>query len=341
MSLEFVGIGDLHLDGKLRKYLPDLNSRIMSEVDKVIVYARRNGIKLVVLYGDICETPTMSKEAGILFLRHLLANTDLMYIIDLGNHDTENSETHSLQFFTELCKSGMLPHVKIVETPTTFFAKSDTPLRVLPWPSLDTRADCFNVIHEAVRGAVWDHGRPIDDAKRVKHWSAAGHIHTAQTCGKVNFSGTLYQTSFGEKPKKYFHHVQWDDADSQPEVKRIRHSPSFKLVNLVVQSEADLESIEDDPNTLYKVFVHADVALDATTFDSKPNVVKVNSFKSKTELQTLITEELRLDDEFELPSVLSVENNLKTWLSAAAVPDDLKKAAFSKYKRLFRSATTA
>lgn len=315
--------------------MPDLNSRIIDEVDKVIVYARRNGVKLVVLYGDVCETPVMSKEAGILLLRHLLKNSDLRYIIDLGNHDTENAEHHSLQLFSEFCKYGLLPHVSIVEKPTTFFRKSGTPLRVLPWPSLDTREDCLNVLHEAVSGAVWDHGRPVDTAHKVKHWSVAGHIHTAQRVGKVDFSGTLYQTSFGEKARKYFHHVTWEDSASKPEIRRIRHYPNFKLVNLVIESKSDIDSIEQDPNVLYKVFVKDSVAFDATTFDKFPNVVKKNSFKTKTELQTLITEEIRLDEEFELPSVLSVENNLKDWLSSANVEDGLKRAAFRKYKQLF------
>lgn len=334
MGLEFVGVGDLHLDGKLRKYLPDLNSRILHEVDKVLVYARRNGVQLVVLYGDICETPTMSKEAGILLLRFLLKNKDFNFVIDIGNHDTENSEHHSLQLFSEFCTAGLLPHVKIVEKPTTLFKQSGTPLRVLPWPSLDTKAGCLNVIHEAVSGAVWDHGRPVDTKHVVKHWSVAGHIHTAQKVGKTDFCGTLYQTSFGEKANKYFHHVRWADQDSKPEIKRIRHHQSFKLVNLVVESKKDLLSIEEDPDILYKVFVKDSVTLDASTFDKHPNVVKVNSFKSKTELQTLISEEIRLDEEFELPSLLSVDNNLKNWLSLVNADDSLKRAAYRKYKQL-------
>ena len=32
MAVSFIGIGDLHFDGKIRKYLPDLNSRIVHEV---------------------------------------------------------------------------------------------------------------------------------------------------------------------------------------------------------------------------------------------------------------------------------------------------------------------
>lgn len=334
MALEFLGVGDLHFDGKLRRYLPDLNVRIVHELDKVMVYARRNGITTIVQYGDICETPVMSKEAGILLLQFLLKNRDINFIFIPGNHDKENAEHHSLQLFSEFCKSGLLPNVKIIETPRTLFRKSGTPLRLLPWPSMDTREDCLNVLHEAVSGSTWDHGRPVDNAPKVKHWTVSGHLHTSQTIGKVHYSGTLYQTSFGEKPEKYFHHVTWEEGKS-PVIKKIRHHQGFKLVNLVVENRSDLSGIEDNPDILYKVFVKSSVVLDASTFDPFPNVVKVNSFKTKTELQELVSEEIRLDDEFESPSLVSVENSLKDWLLTTKAEDSLKRATYRKFKELF------
>lgn len=334
MSLEFVGIGDLHLDGKLKKYLDDLNERILAEVEKVLDYARRSGIQLVVFYGDICETPKMSMEASLLFLGLLLSNPNFRFIIILGNHDKENAEHHSLQLFAALCRAKALPNVRIIEAPTTLFRKQGTPLRLLPWPFLDTEADALNVIHEAVSGSVWDHGRPVDGAKKVKHHCVAGHIHTKQIIGNVHFSGTLYQTSFGEKPNKYFHHVVWD-GESAPSIKSVRHYPSFKLENLVVETAADLDKVVADPNHLYKVFVKSSVVLEADAFDGKPNVVKINSFKTKKELEDMIVEELRLDDEFDMAGVLSVESNLKGWLEGRKIEPELKRATYRKFKSLF------
>lgn len=334
MSIQFIGIGDLHLDGRLRKYLDNLNERILLEVSKVLDYARRNGVELIVLYGDICETPNMSKDASIRLMRLLMENPQFQFIIILGNHDKENSEHHSLQLFAEMLKFGMMPHVKLIEKPTTMFRKSGTPLRFLPWPFLDTDPECINIIHEAVSGSKWDHGRPVDGAKVVKDWCVAGHIHTAQTIGRVHFSGTLYQTSFGEKPKKYFHHVVWED-DGLPSIKKIRHTPGFVLENFVVETKADLSKLVDDPNHLYKVFVKDTVLLDGDAFSPFPNVVKTNTFKTRLELEQLVVEELRLDDEFNLAGVLSVENTLTDWLDAAKVDDDLKRRTFRKFKSLF------
>lgn len=334
--LEFVGVGDLHLDGKLKKYLPNLNSLIWAEVTRVLSYAKRNGIKLVVFYGDICETPHMSHEAQRLLLNFLLENTDFKFVFLLGNHDTENSETHSMQLFADMIAGGMLDHVTIIEKPRTLFKKSGTPLRLLPWPSLDTDEDCMNVIHNEVNGSVWDGGRAVSSSHTVpkKHVCVAGHLHTPQTVGGVHFSGTLYQTSFGERSEKYFHHVTWIDSDAKKIIKKVPHKAAFELVNLVVEAEKDLDQIKRDPNVLYKVFIQSDVTLDAGTFDGYDNVVKINPFKTKSELKAMMTEELRLDEDFELASVLSLETNLKSWLGTAKIDDDLKRRAYKKFKQL-------
>lgn len=335
MSIEFVGIGDLHLDGKLLRHLPDLNSRIIHEVKRVLRYAKRNGIDLAVFYGDICETPEMSTEAARLLLKLIMEHSSMSMIFLLGNHDRENSETHSMQLFADLVAFEVLPNVKVIEKPTTLFRKSGTPLRLLPWPSLDTDVECLNVIHEEVVGSTWDFGRKSTTQKKAKGVCVAGHIHTSQTVGKVHYSGTLYQTTFGEKPAKYFHHVKWLEGQP-PSVKKIPHVASFSLVNKIIASKDDLKTIEKDPNILYKVFVQDSVTLEADTFADLPNVVKVNSFRTKLELTSLIQEELRIDDEFEVTSLLSVENNLKTWLLSAEVDDDLRRKTYKKFKTLFK-----
>lgn len=335
MSLVFLGIGDPHFDGKMIKYMEDLNHRIVHEMDRVMEWGKREGIGLAVIYGDICETPNMSYQAHTLFLDFLMRWSPYYRIlIPLGNHDKEHSTHHSLQIFSRMCDYGLLPKVKIVEESTTFFRKSSTPLRICPWPFLDTDPDALNVIHEAVAGAHWDHGREVEGAKKMKDRCVSGHIHTAQTIGSTNYSGTLYQTSFGEKPRKYFHHVTWEDGE-EPVIKRVRHVPSFRLENAIIESQSDVEALSRDRNVLYKAFVKSNAVLDEDAFAELPNVVKFNSFRTRKELEKLIVDEIRLDDEFNVASVLSVENNLKTWLDQSGEEPDLRKRAYRKFKTLF------
>jgi hypothetical protein len=60
--LSFIGIGDLHFD-KMAKIFPDTHHTIVcKEVQKAADFARQNGIKHIIQYGDVCETPTMSAE---------------------------------------------------------------------------------------------------------------------------------------------------------------------------------------------------------------------------------------------------------------------------------------
>lgn len=333
MSLNMVGIGDLHLDSKLRKYLPNINHLIMDEVRKVMAYTERNGVNLVVFYGDICETPNISKEALNLLIEFIYEYPKHKLIFMTGNHDVENSEHHSLMVLKTLCKRGAFPNAKVVDSPKTMFVDTLRPLRLLPWPSFDTRKECLNVIHTEVDGAVWDHGRSVESKNLTKHHCVGGHLHTKQRVGTVHLSGTLYQTSFGEKPKKYFHHVMWGDED-KPDVQNIRHVPAFRLENAIIRSEADLAELSKDPSVLYKVFIHSDVALDASTLDAFPNIVKHNSFKSKVELRALINEEILLDEEIDQSSLITNEDAMKEWLLSTDTSDEMRKRVYKKFKSL-------
>lgn len=295
--LQFCGIGDLHLDGRISKFIPEANSYILSECQKVANHARRNGIGLLVYYGDICDTPVLSAEGLSLLLDYFVLNQDLKHILILGNHDFESTEKHSLQLLMKIISLGFLSNVKVIEKPTTLYRKQGTPLRLLPWPHFTVEKDCLNVIHVETAGSKWDMGRVIDSEHKTSAHCLGGHLHTHQVIGKkenIHYSGTLYQTSFGEKYEKYFHQVEWDGV--KPIVESIPNKAKYELVNYPVHNLQDLTKIEVNPFKLYKVFVNSGLELDASTFDHIPNVVRINSFKTKAELNNLISEELMLAD---------------------------------------------
>lgn len=324
MTIEFVGIGDLHLDSGLRQFIPDFNRFVCDEVRKVLDYARRNGITLVVLYGDICHRPTLSADAIENLLVLLGENTDLRFVFLKGNHDHATDEKNSLSVFKSACAAGILPNLRVVDKPCTLFQKTGTPLRLLPWPFSDTSEDCLNVLHLEVDGAAWDGGRKVSGGFSTDHVCVAGHLHTRQKVKSVHFSGTLYQTSFGEKPKKYFHHVVWED-DKLPQISCVRHHPSYMLHNLIVSTREDLDQISDDPHQLYKVFVAKDVVLQENDL-ARGNIVRHNFFSSKEELKVLIQTELELDDE-SWTVTSNTDHFLDEWLSkSAAAPATVDRA---------------
>jgi hypothetical protein len=85
---------------------------------------------------------------------------------------------------------------------------------------------------------------------------------------------------------------------------------------------------------LYKVYVHSDMALEANTLGAYPNIVKHNSFKTKTELKALINEELLLDEGIDHSMLITNEDAMKEWLLSAQLPDDMRRKVYKKFKTL-------
>lgn len=88
--MRWIGIGDLHFDGPLIKYRPDLNELICNDIEKAFQYARSNGVGNVFFYGDISHRPTISMDAMIRFYTQLASNKDFEFHILAGNHDYNN-----------------------------------------------------------------------------------------------------------------------------------------------------------------------------------------------------------------------------------------------------------
>jgi len=330
--INLIGIGDLHLDGKLSKFIPDINQVVCNEIRKVLVYAERQGVDLIVMYGDICDKSTMGAEAHELLVDLFCDYPQLKFILMKGNHDHASAEENSLRLLKKMVQRKLLKNVKVVDQPTKLFKDTDYPINILPWPHQETEANCLNIIHTEVNGAKWDHGRDVGCDWSPKHVCVAGHIHTHQVIRKTYFSGTLYQTSFGEKPEKYFHHVRWGGPKDY-EVKSVPHTPTYTLHNVIIKSIDDLSQVESDTKKLYKVFVDKKAAIDADTFQKFPNVVRINAYTTKQDLEVLLQQELEIDD-LSSSVNLSIKGSLKDWLTNADAEQDVKRKAWKKFCQL-------
>jgi DNA repair exonuclease SbcCD nuclease subunit len=331
-----IGIGDLHFDGRLAKHIPDLNGVILGEVAKCHDYAQREGIKNVFYYGDVSDVPTLSADATCQLLDMFQATPDMKHFFITGNHDFESEGKHSLSVLEKLCSIGRLDNVRIMPKPTLLRFK-DAAVNFLPWPHFSTRADALNVIHVETNGSKWEVGKPIVSERDTEAHCVGGHLHTAQTVGpnkNIHYSGTLYQTNFGEKYNKFFHDMRWNGIDL--EVEKIPNAAQYELINLIVASPKDLDRIQPNPKKLYKVFVKAGVDLNAATFDTFPNVVKINTFSNREELQNLIAEELVVSDANATVNSLTVMEALETYLTRAGNKMDpaVVTRAQSLYKKM-------
>lgn len=316
-----LGIGDLHLDGRLTKYIPDLNKVIVTEVRLVIDKGIELGVETIIFYGDIGDKPNLSYESHRLLLNLFLEYSHLQFFVIGGNHDFQDSKTNGLQLLGWVTKN-LMPNVIVTTKPLTVREDTDYPIRLLPWPSVDVLDGALNVLHIETSGSVMDSGRPCGDAASIPEnlFCVAGHLHTNHKAKNVNFSGTLYQTAFGEKEDKFYHIIDL----ARKRVKSVSHIPKYKLRNLVIATQEDLDNIPKDPNVLCKLFIKSKVAVPIELLDRYPNVVKHNKFSSKAELEALVMEDFVLDDvsgasKFDMSTVLT------DWMESEGVNKKLQR----------------
>lgn len=296
--MEAVGIGDLHFDNQLNKHIPNLNQVIVGEVRKPLDYAIRNGIKNVFFYGDLVHTPNISADFLINFLDILCHRKyrELDFHVIVGNHDYKEVDLHSMRVFSKLVELKKINNLHIYTEPKVVEVDG-VQVNFLPYPHFKTRSDCLNVAHVDVNGFKTDTGRDITDGHKAKknHVCVIGHEHTSQSRRHIHYSGTLYQTNFGESLPKFFHHIRFKSYEKYS-VELIPNDPQYKLHNVVINAVDDLDTIPKGSKNLCKLFVKDGIELDPNFLVDHDNVVKTNSFKTKKELETLITEAWEIED---------------------------------------------
>jgi DNA repair exonuclease SbcCD nuclease subunit len=294
--MELVGIGDLHLD-KLDNIIPDASSLICRSVRRVFKYALERGVHNVLFYGDVCDKPSMSSEAQCQFLDTLLREEyrDLTMHFVLGNHDFHENGDYSLRFL-EVIADRVDFNIKVYTKPKIVNIDG-VPFKMLPYPYEETEKGAVNVIHFEVAGSTRDNGRQIDEGPSNSHFCLAGHLHTPHVVRNTHYSGTLYQTNFGESMPKFFHHAKIHGVKDY-EVTQVPFKPPWELNNLIVEAPRDLKKIREEAHILYKLFVKDGADIDINAVLSKHhNVVKHNAFKSKRDLKQQIEEAWEFDSD--------------------------------------------
>lgn len=292
--VDVVTIGDLHFD-KLDALIPGANALTAKCVRRVFKYALANGIQTVVFKGDIGDKPKLSQDAQVALIDVIFdpkyKDLDLHFI--LGNHDFAEDGSYSL-LWLETLAAHLKSNIHVYSKPTEVDIDG-VPFLMLPHPYTDTEKGKVNVIHFEVSGSTRDNGRSIDEGPKNKHFCLAGHLHTPHRVRNTWYSGTLFQTNFGESMPKFFHHVTLD-SPTDYEVKRIPFKPPWELNNVIVSSMDDLKDIKHESHILYKLFVKDGADIDINHVMQKyVNVVRHNSFKSKKDLQQQIEEAWEFD----------------------------------------------
>lgn len=336
---EFLQVGDLHLtdsgkSGGLSKYVPEADAMVISELEKVLTYGRNKGIHTVFQAGDVCDNPRMSYEATLALASFLDRNTDFQFHFTIGNHDmfTDTPEGgHSLELLYRMYRKSK--HVHIHLRPTTVNL-DDVPVRFLPFPHTKFDPKALNVFHHEVRGAKNDTGRAFDSEElpASKAVALGGHLHTAHRIRNTYYSGTLYQTNFGESLPKYFHHVEFNSVEDY-EVKLVKHKPEYTLHNIVLQSREDLDLIPRGPTELVKLIIQDGAEVAVSDYAHLSNVVQHKNFKTKEDLAAVLTEDLTEGQEV----TFRVSDFFKVWISSYDVPDEMRGRIRQTRRRVLNS----
>lgn len=335
MALTALGIGDLHLPddkgtGGLAKYIDRPERYVMSEVSRVVEWGIARYIYEVWFYGDFCQNPRMSYEAIMAFVKVIRKYPQVTFRGILGNHDkiAEASKAgHSMQIIMDY----QLPNLKIY-TEDTIELIQGVNVKFCPWPSIALNNTCLNVAHKEVSGSLSDSGRVMkaSDLSTSKAVAVIGHLHTKHRVRNSYFSGTLYQTNFGESSPKFFHHIQFKDAKDY-EISDIPFKPRYVLHNCIVETQADVDALPQGKYDLLKVVVKdgADIVI-----PDMPNIVVSKAFKTQDELKTILTEDLIEGSEL----IVRSDDFFTHWLANLNVDSKVKKRAASLRKEILNGS---
>lgn len=284
-------IGDLHLD-KLSNLFPyDHLDLQFQEIEKVCNYAIKNGYDRIIFLGDIGEHTRLSYDSLCYFIKFLSKWDSHLFIdIILGNHDFAENGIHSLQPFVSWQDQGFYKNIKIYDK-QKLVEINGVPINYSSYPSTKGYDNAINIGHFEVSGSTRDNGMVIKKSHEVNenHLWVMGHLHTPHRVNLVNFCGTLYQLNFGESLPKGFLTIEakLSNGKLKYKIKHIENEPTFKLINLTVNSKSDLKEIENNPLYKYRLLVKSSFDLPDNLAERYKNVVKIEGYSNKKELKAL------------------------------------------------------
>jgi len=237
---------------------------------------------------------------------------------------------HSLQVLQKMLMGH--DHVRIYTKPRTVkFGTERTKVRFLPYPSEDFDTEALNIFHKEVHGCQNDAGRVHKDEglSNSKAITVAGHIHTAHRVRNTYYSGTLYQTNFGERLPKYFHHIEFNSVKDY-EVQLVEHDPLYKLHNIVLQTRDDLSLIPQSKYDLVKLVIQDGCDVSASDYAHFENVVDHKNFKTKDELKAVLLEDLTEGKELKIRT----EEFFNEWCQGLDVEQSMRDRVVSTRERI-------
>ena len=261
--MEAVVTTDWHLDVLKNIFQTDPEQGIklqIKDIEKPFEYAIENGIKTVIVSGDIGQTDELSSLAKFYFLNLLMKYDNVLNIyISPGYHDYNHVGVHSLKLLELLCIKNKFDTVFLYTKPTKVVIEGER-FHFIPFPYSNGIADHINVAHIEPADAKRDNGRKVTNGKDLgdMQW-IIGHLHMYQNLKNAVLPGTLYQCNFGEKRPKGFIHIKVKKG--QLKHRFVEIEPSFTFNTLEVETPDDWTKISKVETDFYRIYIKSSLTI--------------------------------------------------------------------------------
>ncbi len=328
---EFIATSDWHLEGLDKHYPNDGVERQLETIDRIYQYAIENGIKYVMIVGDITDKHTMRDDTKALLCKHFVKYDDHITSIYIGgNHDWSDVSHTSMDFIKQMTDWKMLKNLKIILRAEQLTLDGIV-CNFLPYPTppvMKNKKPCLNFCHVETAGALGDNGRPLKTDKTIgapkKDYTISGHIHLYQDLESQRFlyNGSPFQKTFGESLPKGFCHVKAKYIKDELKVihKFIDSKPGFRLETVIIADQGDWNKLQITPAIRYRVVVSDGIAVPADIRTRIPNIAQLNVSKNAVNIEDL--------DGFDVTELELLEVDPKDGLR-----DYLKSAGLRKAQR--------
>jgi DNA repair exonuclease SbcCD nuclease subunit len=311
---KFCFIGDLHFEALNKYFGKETNPDrfIFEQLEKVVNYCRKVGIKSVFQLGDVFDQPYPDQHAIKEFLSFLHKNQDINFYIIAGNHDYSNIKTTSLEIGTFLADKDLLKNVKIFTKPSHLIIEGIS-VFFAPYPVFKkfdflVGTPCLCLGHFEVSGAKHDSGQLIKtgvngDLLYPEDFWVLGHLHRHQNIQpKIYYTGTTLQYNFGEPLPKGFtvseisEVTNLNTTETSTKSLEVKHQyitldTPYRLENVFINTQEEFDQIRiNDPQYFYKIFLQgSDLILPQKFLNgSVHNIYKIIRNRSTTEERDMI-----------------------------------------------------
>lgn len=285
--MKIIHCGDLHLDSKMESVLPkekakERKNEILMTFLKMIDYARKNWVSVIIIAGDMFDTKTVSAKVRNTVLDAIKSNPGITFLYLKGNHDSDNfmsdmaDKPENLKFFGDTWTKYEFEDVVIagVELDSHNFGTIYDSL------VLDSRRINIVTLHgqEVVSGTA---DRPdMISLRELKgkniDYLALGHIHTQKMAtldsrGIYAYCGCLDGRGFDECGEKGFMLIEVNSGRLSAEFVPIASRTLYEKVVDVTGLESTIQMLKKveqevsdiSSDSLVKVILTGRISMDA------------------------------------------------------------------------------